>query len=116
MITSLRGLTKEDLVRILTEPKNALCKQYKQLFSYDGVELEFDDDALQAVAQKALDRKIGARGLRAVMEGILTPVMYEIPSDKSIVKVRITPDAVEHAAQPLLTRKDEKRRLEAASE
>ena len=116
VITSLRGLTKEDLVRILTEPKNALCKQYKQLFSYDGVELEFDDDALQAVAQKALDRKIGARGLRAVMEGILTPVMYEIPSDKSIVKVRITPDAVEHAAQPLLTRKDEKRRLEAASE
>ena len=116
VITSLRGLTKEDLVRILTEPKNALCKQYKQLFSYDGVELEFDDDALQAVAQEALDRKIGARGLRAVMEGILTPVMYEIPSDKSIVKVRITPDAVEHAAQPLLTRKDEKRRLEAASE
>ena len=116
VITSLRGLTKEDLVRILTEPKNALCKQYKQLFSYDGVELEFDDDALQAVAQKALDRKIGARGLRAVMEGILTPVMYEIPSDKSIVKVRITPDAVEHAAQPLLTRNDEKRRLEAASE
>ena len=116
VITSLRGLTKEDLVRILTEPKNALCKQYKQLFSYDGVELEFDDDALQAVAQKALDRKIGARGLRAVMEGILTPVMYEIPSDKSIVKVRITRDAVEHAAQPLLTRKDEKRRLEAASE
>ena len=90
VITALQGLTREDLVRILTEPKNALVKQYQKLLSYDGVELHFDQDALEAVADKAIERNIGARGLRAVMESMLTKVMYDIPSDPTITKVTIT--------------------------
>ena len=104
VITSLCSLTQEDLVRILTEPKNALCKQYKKLFSFDHVDLSFDDAALQAVARKAIERKIGARGLRAVMEGILTDIMYEIPSDRNITAVRITEDCVLGGAKPLISR------------
>ena len=102
VITSLRELTSDDLVRILTEPKNALCRQYKQLFSYDQVDLEFSALALKAVADLAVERKIGARGLRAVMEGILTRIMYEIPSDRTITKVRITEDVVRGKAAPLI--------------
>ena len=85
VITALQGLTREDLVRILTEPKNALVKQYQKLLSYDGVELHFDQDALEAVADTALARNIGARGLRAVMEGLLTKVMYDVPFTKACV-------------------------------
>lgn len=107
VITSLNGLSEDDLVRILTEPKNALCKQYKKLLSYDHVELTFDDEALTAIARKAIERKIGARGLRAVMEGILTGIMYEIPSDRSITAVRITEDAVS-GGRPVITRSDKK--------
>ena len=113
VITSLHDLSPEDLVRILTEPKNALCKQYKQMLSYDGVELEFEPAALTAVAQTAVERKIGARGLRAVMEGILTPVMYEIPSDKTITKVVVTEDAVRGVGKPLLERSEKPKRLAA---
>ena len=80
VIASLNALKREDLVRILTEPKNALVKQYKKLMEYDEVELEFQPEALEAIADKAIERNIGARGLRAVMEGILTPMMYDIPS------------------------------------
>ncbi len=109
VITSLHDLSNEDLVRILTEPKNALCKQYKQILSYDGVELEFTPEALRAVADLAVERKIGARGLRAVMEGILTPVMYEIPSDKSITKVTVTEAAVRGTDVPELERGERKR-------
>ncbi len=109
VITSLRDLSPADLVRILTEPKNALCKQYKQILSYDGVELEFTPEALTAVADLAVERKIGARGLRAVMEGILTPVMYEIPSDKSISKVTVTEEAVRGSGAPVLERGERKR-------
>ncbi len=94
VITSLQSLTKEDLVRILSEPKNALTKQYQALLGMDNVELEIQEEALEAVAQKALDRQIGARGLRSVMEGIMTNIMYAIPSDLSIKKVIITPEAV----------------------
>ena len=108
VITSLHDLSTDDLVRILTEPKNALCKQYKQLFSYDQVELEFTPDALKAAAELAVERKIGARGLRAVMEGILTPVMYEIPSDRSITKVTITEDAVRGTGRPEIQRGERK--------
>ncbi|MBR6377209.1 MAG: ATP-dependent Clp protease ATP-binding subunit ClpX, partial [Oscillospiraceae bacterium] len=111
VITSLHDLSTADLVRILTEPKNALCKQYKQLFSYDGVELEFTPEALTAAAELAVQRKIGARGLRAVMEGILTPVMYEIPSDKTITKVTVTEEAVRGAGKPLLLRSEEHKRI-----
>ena len=107
VITSLQSLTKADMVRILTEPKNALVKQYKKLLEFDGVRLEFQPQALEAIAQEALDRKVGARGLRSVMEGIMTDVMYEIPSDLSIQSVTVTEDAVEHHTAPEMTRDPE---------
>ena len=109
VLTSLRDLTTEDLVRILTEPKNALCKQYKQMLSYDGVELEFTPEALTAAAGLAVERKIGARGLRAVMEGILMPLMYEIPSDKTITKVIVTGESVRGDDVPTIERGERKR-------
>ena len=87
-------------MKILTQPKNALVKQYQKLFSYDNVELSFTEDALEAVADKAIQRNIGARGLRAVMEGILTKVMYDIPSDPTIEQVTITADCVAGKAEP----------------
>ena len=95
VITTLQSLTKDDLVRILMEPKNALAKQYKKLLGLDNVELEIQKDALDAIAQKAVDRQIGARGLRAIMEKIMMKIMYRIPSDLSIRKVIITPTCVE---------------------
>ena len=97
VITNLQSLTKEDLVRIMVEPKNALCKQYQALLSMDGVILEITDEALQRIAQKALEREIGARGLRAIMEKLMTGIMYQIPSDLSIQKVVITPECVDGA-------------------
>ena len=100
VIAALDGLTREDLVQILTQPKNALVKQYQKLFSYDNVQLFFTEDALEAVADKAIERNIGARGLRAVMEGILTKVMLDIPSDPSIRRVTITADCVTGKAEP----------------
>ncbi len=104
VITALNGLERDDLVRILTEPKNALVKQYKKLFSYDDVELCFEEKALAAVADKAIERHIGARGLRAVMEGLLTKVMYDIPSDPTVTRVTITEDCVLRGADPLVER------------
>ncbi len=103
MITSLKSLTKEDLVRILQEPKNALTRQYQKLLEMDGVELEIQQEALEAIAQKALDRQIGARGLRAVMEQLMTGIMFKIPSDLTIQKVILTPEAVE-GAEPTIIR------------
>ena len=103
VIAALNALKREDLVRILTEPKNALVKQYKKLMEYDEVELEFQPEALEAIADKAIERNIGARGLRAVMEGILTPMMYDIPSDPAVVKAVITKDCVEGRSGPELT-------------
>ena len=94
VIASLDSLKREDLVRILTEPKNAMTKQYQALMAYDSVELEFEPDALEAVADKAIEMKIGARGLRSVMEGIMTDIMYAVPSDSTISKVIITADGV----------------------
>ena len=107
VISPLEALTREDLVRILTEPKNALVKQYKALLAYDGVALEFQQGALEAVADKAIERNIGARGLRAVMEGMLTKVMYDIPSDPTITKVTITADCV-NGAEAMVERDPEK--------
>ena len=92
VITALESLKKEDLVRILVEPKNALTRQYQKLLELDHVELEIQPEALEVVAQKALDRQIGARGLRAIMESIMTKIMFVIPSDLSIRKVVITPE------------------------
>ena len=95
VITCLRSLTREDLIRILVEPKNALAKQYRELLALDHVELEIQKSALEGIAQKALDRKIGARGLRAIMEKIMTNIMFLIPSDLSIRKIIITPECVQ---------------------
>ena len=113
VVTSLGNLEKEDLIRILTEPKNALCRQYRKLLELDHVELDFAPDALDAIAQKAIDRKIGARGLRAVLESVMTKVMYEIPSDPTITKVLITRECVEDGVEPKLFRKREHRKTNA---
>ena len=103
VITSLQSLSKEDMVRILTEPKNALVKQYKKLLEFDGVDLEFEPKALEAIAQEALDRNVGARGLRSVMEGVMTEIMFEIPSDLSIQTVTVTEECIlEHTAPEVL--------------
>ena len=103
VITTLRSLTQNDLVRILVEPKNALIKQYQALLAMDGVELEVSDEALLLIAQKAIDRQIGARGLRAIMEKIMTSIMFLIPSDLSIQKIVITPESVE-GGDPVIVR------------
>ncbi len=94
VLVTLDALDKQALLRILTEPKNALTRQYAKLFEYDGVELEFTPDALDAIAEKTLARSTGARGLRSVMEGIMTDIMYRVPSEPGIVKVVITKDTV----------------------
>ena len=106
VITALDALTREDLVRILTEPKNALVKQYQKLFSYDSAELVFEKEALEAVADKAIERNIGARGLRAVMEQTLMPVMYELPSDRTIERVTVTKACIEGTETPTLSHRE----------
>ena len=108
VLTPLNPLERDDLVRILKEPKNALTRQYSALMSYDGVDLEFEEHALGAIADKAIALKIGARGLRSVMEGIMTELMYEAPSDKNIKKIVVTADCVRNGTKPLLMRKTEK--------
>ena len=110
VITALQDLKKEDLVRILTEPRNALVKQYETLLGMDHVELEIQPKALEAVAEKAIERQIGARGLRAVMEEIMTGVMYTIPSDLTIKKVVVTPECVS-GGSPKIIRNKEKHRI-----
>lgn len=102
VVAVLEFLTAEDLVRILTEPRNALVKQYQTLLSYDGVELEFDQDALLAIADKAIERKTGARGLRSIIEETMLDIMFEIPSQEDVTKVRITKAAVEGTDKPVL--------------
>ena len=114
VITSLQDLKKEDLVRILVEPKNALVRQYQKLLSLDNVELEIEQAALEAVAQKAIDRQIGARGLRAVMEQCMIKIMFAIPSDLTIKKVIITPESIE-GAEPIIIRDPNKPRQKAGS-
>ena len=104
VLVTLDPLDKDALVKILSEPKNALTKQYTRLLEMDGVRLEFEDGALEAVAEKALKLNTGARGLRSVMEGIMTNVMFQTPSDDSIHAVVITPDAVEGKAEPSVIR------------
>jgi len=101
---SLEGLDKDALVRILKEPKNALIKQYRKLFSYDGVKLSFEDDAVEAIAGLAVERKTGARGLRSIMENVMMDVMYQIPSDDTIRECKITKEAVEGTSEPVVIR------------
>ena len=106
---SLKGLDQDALVRILSEPKNALIKQYRKLFDMDGVELSFEEEAIKSIAEKAFERKTGARGLRSIMEDILIDTMYEIPSDESIEECIITKDVVEEGHAPLTIHKNERR-------
>ena len=100
VITALSGLDKNALIRILTEPKNSLVSQYRKLFALDKVDLRFAPDALDAVAELTLERKTGARGLRSIMEGVLTKLMYEVPGDHTIETVTITGEAVRDGAEP----------------
>ena len=111
VITTLHQLDKDDMIRILKEPKNAILKQYQALFAMDGVELEFDDGALSAVAEKTLEKKTGARGLRSIMESVLLPVMYEVPGDKTIEKVIFTADSVKNGAPPELAKNKNSKRF-----
>ncbi|MCI6832407.1 MAG: ATP-dependent protease ATP-binding subunit ClpX [Clostridiales bacterium] len=103
MLVSLDSLDREALIRILREPKNALIKQYQRLLSMDHVELTFDDDALERIADIALERKTGARGLRGVLESVMTQVMFDVPSNRKIQSVRITKDAVDQVSDPVIT-------------
>lgn len=105
VVTALEPLDKTALVRILTEPKNSLVKQYCKLFSMDGVTLEFEDDALEAIAGLAYERKTGARGLRSITEDVMGEIMYEIPSRDNVEKVIITKDVVEKKAKPIIVEK-----------
>ena len=102
VVATLESLKRDDLVRILTEPKNAMTRQYQTLMSYDGVELAFEPEALEAIADKAIKMKIGARGLRSVVEGVMTEIMYRIPSDKTAKKVLVTAESVREGTSPLV--------------
>ncbi len=106
VVVTLNALEKEDLVRILKEPKNSLIKQYQRLFELDGVELTFRSDAIDAIAETALGRKTGARGLRTIMESVMMDLMYRIPSDETIVKCTITKKMVEGKGEALLEYKE----------
>ena len=108
VITTLESLDKEHMVQILTEPKNALVKQYQKLLEYDEVALDFTQEALVAVAERAVERGIGARGLRAILEEVMTKIMYDIPSDPTIVKVIITPECVSQGMEPELVHDPER--------
>ena len=107
VITSVDALDHDALMQILTEPKNALTKQYQKLFELDGVELEFTEEALTAVAEQAIKRGTGARGLRAIMEEVLLTVMFDTPSRKDIARVIITPESVTDQAPPTLILRSE---------
>jgi len=110
VITNVHNLDREALIRILTEPRNALVRQYRRLFELDGVDLEFTDEALDAVADQANLRGTGARGLRAILEEVLLSVMYEVPSRKDVEKVVITSEVVLENVNPTLVPRDVARR------
>ncbi|MGE5391821.1 MAG: ATP-dependent Clp protease ATP-binding subunit ClpX [Deltaproteobacteria bacterium] len=111
IIVTLDALDIDSLVQILTEPKNSLVKQYKKLFELDGVDLEFKEDALRSIAEEALRRNTGARGLRAIIEDVMLEVMYEVPSRYDVTKVAITKDVIEKKEKPLLVTVDAKRKV-----
>ena len=113
VIVALEELSEDALIRIMKEPKNALVKQYKKLFEMDGVELEIEDGAIEAIAKRALERKTGARGLRSIFEKTMTDVMYELPSQKDVVRCIVTADTILEHKEPILIRKGEE---EAANE
>ena len=102
IVTTLRELDKQTLIKIVTEPKNALVKQYKKLFEYDDVELQFEPEALELIVDKALERNTGARGLRSIIEDIMRDIMFDIPSNPKIEKCIITKETVQNGAAPKL--------------
>ena len=104
VLTTLDGLNEEALIKILTEPRNSIIKQYQRLFDLDKVELIFEESALKAIAHKAIKRNTGARGLRSIIEDTLKTLMYEVPSDHTIEKVTITADTIENSNNAKLTR------------
>ena len=106
VIVTLEELSEDALIRIIREPKNALLKQYRKLFEIDDVELEIEDEAVRAVARKALERKTGARGLRSIFEKAMTEIMYEIPSRDDVEKCIITKETIEDGRQPKLVLTD----------
>lgn len=108
VVVSLDALDEESLVRILKEPKNAIIKQYKKLFELDGVKLDFEDDAVEAIAKQSMERKTGARGLRAVMEKTMQELMYTIPSDETITECTVTKETVEGTGEPRLIHSEER--------
>ena len=110
IVATLEGLTKEALIDIVTKPKNALVKQYKKLVELDGVELEFKQDALEAIVEKAIERNTGARGLRSIIEEIMRDIMYDIPSNEKIAKCIITKDTVINKAEPEIVIDENKKR------
>ena len=110
VVASVTNLDKESLVQILTEPRNALVKQYQRLFEMDGVELEFTETALEAIADEAILRGTGARGLRAIMEEVLLPVMYDIPSRNDVAKVVVTEQTVRENVNPTIVPRQPNRR------
>ena len=105
IVVGLTALDETALVKILTCPKNALTKQYRKLLEYDGVDLEFSEDAISAIAQRAIKLNTGARGLRAILENAMLDVMYDIPTQKDIEKVVITRETIENKEKPLIVRK-----------
>jgi len=110
VIATLDELSEKDLVRVLTEPKNALAKQYQQLLAYEDVELEFSPEALQMVAKKAMKKRSGARGLRAILESVMLPVMYELPaSNKTVNKVFVNAEAISKGTTPTYIYKPKKK-------
>ena len=110
VITSTRELTEDDLVEILIAPKNAIVKQYRKMFEIEGVELEFEDEALREIARQAISRNTGARGLRAICEATLESTMFDLPSDLTITKVVVTKESVGGAAEPTIIRSGDKQR------
>ena len=110
VMAALEKLTTEDLVRILTEPKNALVKQYQKLLALDNTELEFEPEALTAIAEKAIARNTGARGLRSIIEEIMMDIMFDIPSNENIEKVIITKEAAELTGEPTVVYKDSEKK------
>ena len=102
VVVALQELSKEALMRIISEPKNALLKQYKKLFSLDDVELEVEEDAVEAIAEKAIERKTGARGLRSIFEHVMRDVMFDVPSRQDVRKCVITRETIENDVAPTL--------------
>ena len=111
----LNNLKKEDLKRIITEPKNSIIRQYEESFKMDGVELDFTEEAVDAVADTAIRQKTGARGIRSIVENTMTSIMFEIPSNKEVSKVRVTADCILSGKRPLLFNKNDVNLLESVS-